>query len=129
MSGSFTFAESSAAIIRQAGANVSTTATGSEAIVLQASDAAEGRIMAETRYNFLDGYAALSSYAKFLLKSAVCRYAANDLIAYDMSLAPTRTEFENRINLNRAEAKETIALLVKSENAEFVVSGKTGVGQ
>ena len=122
MSGSYTFAESSAAIIRQAGANVSTTATSSEAIILQASDAAEGRIMAETRYNFIDGYADLASYAKFLLKSAACRYAANDLIAYDMSLAPTRTEFENRINLNRAEAKEIIALLVKTENAEFIVS-------
>lgn len=123
---SFTMA-SSLAIIREAGANISSTAATSEAILAQCSDNAEGFINVSARYNFTSLYPTAASSAQFLLKNTAAKLAAVDVIKYDMTGFPTRTEAESRINVLWAMAQQNINLIKEDMNRDFMIGARTGV--
>jgi len=101
----------SGAIVYKAGANVSTLAAASGAILEQFSDEAEGRICAETKYDWLTNYSSIKASFKPILADAASGYAAAMLVAYDMSGYTTRGEGEDVVNMNMDRFQKAVALL------------------
>jgi len=118
---------SSAAIVMEAGANVSSSAAGSDALLAQFSNNAEGLINVTARYDFIKLYPTASSGAQYLLTSAAAKLAAMDLIKYDMSSSPTRAEMEDRLNILDFMAEKNLKLLSEDKNRKFMIDGSTGV--
>jgi hypothetical protein len=91
---------SSGAIVIKAGKNVNSDAASSGAILEQFSDEAEGRICAETRYDWVSNYASIGSNFKPILTDVSSSLAAIKLVMYDMSGYTNRGEAEDVLNIN-----------------------------
>ena len=91
----------SAAIIIKAGANVNSTATGSNIIIKQFCDNAEGYLNVATRYDWTAASAAITaSYPNYkpMIADVISSLAAIDMINYDME-SIGRNEAQARINV------------------------------
>jgi len=106
----------SGAIVTKAGANVSSTAAASAAILEQFCDEAEGRICAETRYDWVANIGSIGTNFKPALADACSSLAAVKLIAYDMSGYTGRGEAEDMININFDLAQKALKFLTEDKN-------------
>ena len=106
----------SGAIVVKAGANVSATAAASGAIVDQFLEEAEGRLIAETRYDWIANFSKIGTNFKPVLADAVSAYAAAMLIAYDMSGYTNRGYAEDLINVNMDRFQKAVAFLKEDLN-------------
>lgn len=59
-----------------------------------------------SRYNWVDGYAALNADVKRVLSEYCARYAAAALIAYNMAGYTSRIEAENMLTIHMARMKQ-----------------------
>ena len=101
---------SSAAIVIKAGANASSTAKASGAILQQFSDEAEDFINAATRYDWVTNWGSASgSLVANAVADATACIAATSLIAYDMSAYKSINE--NLINVLYDRAGRVIEYL------------------
>ena len=101
----------SAAIVVKAGANVNSTAVASAAIVTQFADEAEGRLVAETRYDWVANFSKIKTNFKPILADACSAYAAAMLAGYDMSGYTNRGEAEDVVNINMDRFQKVVSLL------------------
>lgn len=115
---SFTLCTSGAIVIK-AGANVSSTAAASSALLEQFSDEAEGRLCAETRYDWVANFTSLSaSHPNFIpvLADATSAYAGAMLITYNMSGYTNRGYAEDLINVNMDRFQKAVKFLIEDKN-------------
>ena len=111
---SFTLCTSGAIVVK-AGANVSTTASTSGAILEQYSNEAEGRLCAETRYDWIANYSRIKANFKPILDDATSAYAAALLIAYDQD-GYIGTSGTDLINVNMDRFQKIVKFLQIDEN-------------
>ena len=102
---------SSGAIVIAAGLNVSSTASTSGAILQQLSDEAEGRLISETRYDWVANFSKIKTNFKPILADATARYAGAGLAIYDLSGYTNRGEGEDVINVNMDRFQKIVSLL------------------
>lgn len=118
---------SSAAIIMEAGASISSSVSSSDALLARFSNNAEGIIYANTRYDFIAKYPNASSGAQFFLSATAAKLAAIDMIKYDFSGFPLTREAEDRINILNFQTQQNLKLLSEDKNRKFIIDGTTGV--
>lgn len=106
----FTLTTSGAATIK-AGANVSGTLLANSTALDKFSDDAEGRIVAETRRDWVDSYANVDSGVKGLLSDACSSLIAIKMINYDMSGYISRAEAQTMLDVNDDTAQRGINIL------------------
>ena len=94
---SWTFTTSGAAIIK-AGVNVNSGLTTSGAILAKWSDESEGKIVSETRRNFLSDYTSLSTDLKNILSNISSSLIAMQIASYD-STGYSAREFETILDV------------------------------
>ncbi len=112
---SFTLCTSEAIVVK-AGVNVSTYASTSGAILEQLSDEAEGRINAETRFDWVDKFSNIGANFKPVLADATSSYAGAMLIAFDMSGYTNRGYAEDLINVNMDRFQKAVRFLTEDKN-------------
>lgn len=115
---SYTFT-TSAAILRKAGLNVNSTAAASNAMIANFSDQAEGKIVLETRRDFISSYSSLNQGVKWALDDCTSSLAAIMLINYDMSGYTSRTEAQTMLDVLSDNATRTLAVLKDFKSAEI----------
>ena len=118
---------SSEAIVRKAGANISSKAAASGALLAEFSNEAEAMCNLHTRYNWISNVASLNAQTSGALQEAAANLGAIQLIAYDMS-AIGISESEDRINLLNYRAFRILDLLEKDVHRKFMIDGRTGAG-
>lgn len=107
---SFTLCTSGAIVIK-AGNNVNSTGAASAALLEQFSDEAEGRICAETRYDWITDYASIGASFKPILADVASSLGAIKLIMWDMGSYTGRGEAEDMININFDLAQKGLKIL------------------
>lgn len=112
----------SQAILYKAGANVSTTASTSGAILQKISDQAEAVVVAKSRYDWVTNYASVISSFKPILDDAVSSYGAILLIEYDMSGYTSNGEAVTMVNILRDTFERNMAILREKETQDFAVN-------
>lgn len=113
---------SSLAIIAKAGANASTAATASSAIVTQLADEAEALIYATTRYDWVANYSLVSTNAKQILSEVASAHAAMQLIMYDMSGYTSRSEAQTMLDVLDDKVKRGLTTLSLQETQDEIVT-------
>jgi len=116
----FTFCSSGAAIIK-AGANSNDNITVSGAALNTWSNQVEGRIVIETRKNYLTDFNSLVSGAQQLLSEVASSLIAIKIINYDMSEYSSRAEAITMMNVLDDQATKGINIL-KDFKAEDIKS-------
>ncbi len=111
---------SSGAIVVKAGANASSYAITSGAILTQFSNEAEGLINSMSRYDYTTNYGSLTANAKTLLGEIASNLAAIYVIQYDMSGFTTRIEAEDMINVLRDGALRGLSLIRDEKTKTFI---------
>jgi len=106
---------SSGAIVNKSGANVSSTAKASGALIQEFCDMAEGDVCSRTRYDWISAYATLNANFKKIIDDAVSSKASIELIKYDMKNYASRQEATIMLNVNWTTYKEAVDLLNDSE--------------
>ena len=107
---SFTLCTSQA-IVNAAGANVSSSASVSEGILIPLSDEAEGRLNAETRYDWVANLSKIGTNFKSVLADATANYAGAKLVDYDKSGYTNRGYAEDTINVNMDRFQKIVTFL------------------
>ena len=110
----------SGAALFKAGANVSTSLT--EAQYDYAILQAEGKICAETKFNWIDKYASLGADVKYILEEVCSNLAAIYLITYDMSGYTSRAEAQSMIDVLYAMAKDGLKKLKEKYIQTFMIN-------
>lgn len=116
---SFTFA-SSAAIIMKAGANASSTATSSGAILDFLSGQAEAYINASARVDLIANYSTLNTNTRKILQKIAASEAAKGLIQYDMSGFTSRQEAQTMLDVLDDEVNKGINLIKDKNVTDFM---------
>ena len=116
---SFTFCTSSAIIVK-AGANASSTAIASAAILETFSDSAESTINVATRKNWNTAFATLDVDVKSILEETAASLAGSNIITYDMSGYTSRGEAESMITVLRDNYMRNIQLLKEIKRQTFM---------
>lgn len=102
----------SGAIIAKAGFGASSVAVASGTLLALYSDWAEGRIVAETKNDWVDDYASVDSGVKEALNDCASSIGAMWLIGYDMSgYAGGLAEAETKLDLLRDNVEKSISYL------------------
>lgn len=101
----------SGAMVTQAGANVSSTAKTSGAILEQFSSQAEGYINGMTRYDWVGNYGNIGTNFKPILADASACLGAMYLASYDPSGYTSRGEYEDIVNVCYDRAMNAIKVL------------------
>ena len=83
------------------------------------SDQVEGRIIAETRRDWVGQYSSLTSGVKNALANATSAGIAKEMIAYDMSGYTSRQEALTMLNVQDATIAETIRFLKDFKSNEI----------
>jgi len=96
---SWTLTTSGAAIIK-AGANANSTIIASGAALEKWSDQAEGRIVTESRRDWVDSYSSVDSGVKEILSDVCSSLIAKQIISYDMSGFTSMREAETMLDVN-----------------------------
>lgn len=102
---------SSAAIIWKAGEGANSSIIASGAFLAKCCDWAEGRIVAETRKDWVDQYTDVDAGVKLALDDAASSLAAMPLVSYDMSGYAGLAEAETKLDILRDNAQQNIAFL------------------
>ena len=110
---------SSAEVIYKAGANASTTATASDAIMTSFINEAEGVVMSETRKDWKTTYATLDDATKQILRAATASYAAKLVINYDTSGFYSRQQAETALDVLDDFYNETIKYLKEDDTTDL----------
>jgi len=108
------------AIITKAGANASSIATASGAILAQFSEEAEAQTIVVGRYDWVTNYASVNANAKLILNDVTSSLAAMKVISYDMSGYTTRGEAQTMLDVLRDNASQGLALL-KDQNTDTFI--------
>jgi hypothetical protein len=108
-----------AEVQRKAGARASTV-SNVEAYINQFMTEAESYINTVCHYNFSDGYAALNTDTKGILKKWASALAAMNVISYDMSGFTSRTEAQTMLNVLWNEAQNCERLLSQKTNTDWI---------
>ena len=95
----------------KAGANASSTATASGAMLLEFCDQAEGIICATTRYDWVTNYATLNANFKTILDSCASSKAAMFVMNYDLSGYTSRAEAQTMLNILYDDYNANLTLL------------------
>lgn len=107
---SWTLTSSGAAIIK-AGKNASSDITLSGSALAGWSNEAEGRIIGETRRDWVGNYTGLPSGIKNILSDVCSSYIAKQIISYDMSGYTSRAEALTMLNIQDDIAREGLRIL------------------
>jgi len=110
----------SAAIIRKAGANASSTITASGAAIQNWCDQSEGLVNVTTRFNWNDSYSTLNVDVKGILDQVTSDIAAMYLIQYDMSGYTSRYEAETMLDVLRDSALRGLSVLRDFKQQTFI---------
>ena len=89
----------SGAAISKAGANANSTVIASGALLLKWSDQAEGKIVAETRRNWVTKHSDLATDVKSALDNIASSEIAKQIINYDMSGYTSSSEALTMMNI------------------------------
>lgn len=106
----WTLTTSGAAIIK-AGKNASSTIVASGAALLQFCTQVEGRIVAETRRDWVDSYSSVDAGTQNLLGDVASDLIAMKMINYDMSGFISRTEAQTMLDVLRDNASQGLRIL------------------
>lgn len=110
-------------VLKKAGANASTTATG-EAYTNVFIKMAEAQLSSSARYDWVTNYSSVSTIGKQILKDAASSYAAVLAINYNMSGFTSRQEALTMVNILWAGFQKCINLLEKDNNyKDFILTG------
>ena len=90
----------SGACVAKAGKNVNSEISTSGAILTIWKDEAEGRIVAETRRDWVDQYASVDAGTQTLLGDVCSSMIAIKLINYDMGGYTSKTEAQTMLDVN-----------------------------
>lgn len=107
---SYTLLTSGSAIAK-AGANASSTAITSATLLLDWANHAEGRIVTETRRDWVTDYSQLSTDLKYALQDAASSLVAKQIICYDMSGYTNLGEATQMLNVQNDTAREALIIL------------------
>lgn len=111
----------SLAVIRKAGATVSTTAKNSGALISQYINNAEAFINLNSKYDFLANYNNLDVSMANILNDIASSLAAIHLINYDMSGYTSREEAQTMLDVNANTANDGLRLLKDKDYVNFLV--------
>ena len=113
----FTLTTSGAATIK-AGTNVSATILADSTALDKFSDDAEGRIVAETRRDWVDSFSSVDTGTKALLSDVCSSLIAIQMINFDMSGYTSRAEAQTMLDVNDNTAQRGLKVLrdFKSNN-------------
>ena len=89
----------SAAIIEKAGANASSVAIASAALLASFADKAESDLCMKTRYDWVANYSSVKTNFKPALADAVSDLAAMKVLNYDASGYTSRAEYQTMLNV------------------------------
>lgn len=117
---SFTLCTSEA-IIRKAGANASSTAVASGALIASFADLAEGQVCMKTRYDWVSNYSSVSANFKQSLSDVTSDLAAIKLIAYDMSGYSRLLEAQTMLDVLKDNADNIIKDLRERQFQEKMI--------
>ena len=101
----------SGAAIAKAGANCNTDIRASGAILAQWSNEAEGRIVEETRRNWVTQHTGLPTDVKNVLSDVCSSLIAMQMISYDMSGYTDRREAETILDVQDDRANKALTRL------------------
>ena len=118
MAGSFNFCTSEA-IVYKAGANVSSSAAASAALLQSYYDWAEGLVVAETRRDWVKNKSSVASGALLALGHAISDLAAMKLINYDMSGYTSRLEAQTMLDVLKDNSNRVIGVLKDFKSNEI----------
>ena len=113
----------SGAIVRAAGANVSTAIP--EAAFNEWASGAESFVNAATQKNWSDAYATLNNDMKFIIHDTVTAKAAMNAIIYDMSGYTSRSEAQTMLDVLFDKVNAGIKVLEEKENKDWVDGTRT----
>ena len=112
---SFTLCTSGAIVIK-AGANVDSSAAASAALLEQFSNEAEGRLNAETRFDWVANFGSITTNFKPVLADVTSAYAGAMLVTMDMSGYTNRGYAEDIINMNMDRFQKGVKFLIEDKN-------------
>lgn len=107
---SWTFTTSGSATAK-AGANANSSIILSGNVLAKWSDEAEGRIVSESRKNYLSSYSSLPSDVQTLLSDVTSSLIAKQIISYDMSGYTSLAEAQTMIDVQHDNANAGIKIL------------------
>jgi hypothetical protein len=107
---SFTLTTSGAAIVK-AGAGANSVIVANVANLEKFSDQAEGRIVAQTRRDWVTDYSNLSTEIKGILDDVASSLIAMQIINYDMGGYTSRAEAQTMLNVQDNTASSGINIL------------------
>ncbi len=107
---------SSGAIVIKAVKHVNQDFAASGAVLEQLSDEAEGRLCAETRYDWVSNFSKIKTNFKPVLADATSAYAGAMLVTMDMSGYTNRGYAEDIINMNMDRFQKAVKFLVDDTN-------------
>ena len=107
--------------INRAGANVS-SAVISGAILNSYSDNAEGRICAETHYDFITNFTTRDTGIQYSLQDVSSAMIAMDMVAYDMSGYMDRREAETILDVLDERVNKGLIILKNKSNQKLGVA-------
>lgn len=107
---SWTLTTSGACIIK-AGLNANSTIVTSGAALAKWSDEVEGRIVQETRKNFVVEYASLNDSEKNILDDTASDLIAMKIINYDMAGFTSRVEAQTMLDVLKDNSNSNLKLL------------------
>lgn len=110
----------SGAMIIKAGANASTTAITSGAILALFNDHAENIINVSTRKNWITSYSSLNAGVKYILDDCCSSLGAISLITYDMSGFTSRAEAQSMIDVLNYSVNRDLKLLEEEKTKDFI---------
>lgn len=106
----FTLCTSGAATIK-AGTNVSTTILQDATALDKFSDSAEGRIVAETRRDWVDSFASVDTGTKGLLDDVCSSLIALQMIQFDLGSYNSQREAETLLDVQDSTAQRGLKIL------------------
>lgn len=109
---------SSSAIQFKAGANASSVALASGAILQKFSDQAEAVINAATRKDWVTDYSGVGSNFTGILDDTAAALAAMNVINYDMSGFTSRAEAQTMLDVLRDQVNRNLEILKDEKNKE-----------
>ena len=117
----YTFA-ASGAILRKAGANVSTnfTSTNAQTNLQEFSDAAEALINATARIDLVAGYSGYAADKKKILEDTAASYAAMLAIQYDPSTFFNLAEAQTKLNVLNDHVNRNLKIIEDDDWKTFI---------
>lgn len=109
----------SEAAIRKAGENADATIVASGAALANWSDQAEGRIVAETRRNWVTDYASVPADVKKILDDTASSLIAMQIINYNMLGFTSRAEAQTMLNIQDNTATTGMRVLKDFKSNEI----------